>query len=87
MSSFERLHRSGEHGWRHAVQRTVRTFLVVVDPPVFNDSPCIRDVGEPVFIETLVTKLAVETLDEGILNRLSRSNEVQRDAILLGPEP
>ena len=43
--------------------------------------------GGPVFIETLVTKLAVETLDEGILNRLSRSNEVQRDAILLGPEP
>ncbi len=41
--------------------------------------------GEPVLVEALVAKLAVEALDEAVLDRLARPDEDQRHAAVVGP--
>ena len=61
-----------------------RSALVVL-PPIFNDSPGMGEIREPVFVETFVAKRAVEALNEGVLRRLAGLDELQRDAVVVGP--
>ena len=42
-------------------------------------------ITEPVFIQTLIPKLAVEALNVRVLRRLSRLNQQGCDAVLVGP--
>ena len=63
----------------------MRPDLVVVDPPLLDDPARIVERFEPVDVEAFVAELPVEALDVGVLVRLSRVDESQVDASLLGP--
>jgi len=63
----------------------VRSFCVVVDPPVFDDLPRLADACEPVLIQTLIPEPPIETLDVGILGRLAWVDEVQLHAVVICP--
>lgn len=41
--------------------------------------------NKPVFVQAFVAEPTVEALDIGILHRLARSNERERNACLVGP--
>src|SRR5689334_18447044 len=58
---------------------------VVLLLPSVDDYTSMRQAPEPVEIQTLVAELAVEAFDMGILRGLARLNEVQRDAVRIGP--
>jgi hypothetical protein len=63
----------------------VRPLLVVVLVPRLDNGPGLGHRGEPVLVEALVPQLAVEALDEGVLHRLARLDEVQPHPSLVGP--
>ena len=46
------------------VEARVRSMCVVVDPPFLDDLAGFVEVGEQVFVETLVTQAAVEACDK-----------------------
>jgi len=52
---------------RHSVQRTVRSNVVVVLSPGFDDLAGVLQAREPVQVQAEVPELAVEALDEGVL--------------------
>ena len=41
--------------------------------------------SKPMSVQTLVAELAVEALDEAVLDRLARTDEVELDASAVGP--
>ena len=47
---------------RQTSQRPVRAGLIVVEPPGFDDLPCIAHAPEPVQVQALVPQPAVEAL-------------------------
>jgi hypothetical protein len=49
----------------------MRSVGVVADPPFFNDLTGFLEVGEQVRVEALVTKPAIEALDEAVLHRFA----------------
>src|SRR5215468_206446 len=61
------------------------THLVVIDPPRLDPRARIVEVEKPVLVEALVTELAVERFDEGIVDRFTGSDEMQLNAILGRP--
>ena len=63
----------------------MRSVGVVVDPPFFDDRPCLAEVGEHVLVETLVSQAAVEAFDEAILHRFAGGDVVPFDGVLLLP--
>src|SRR6184192_2790837 len=63
----------------------MRTDLVEIDPPLLDDPACIVEVEEPVLVEALVAKLAVEAFDVGILDWLAGADEVQLHPDPVGP--
>jgi hypothetical protein len=50
--------------------------MIVIVPPRFNRLSRIRETGKPMLIQAFVTKLAIETLDIRILDRLPRVKNV-----------
>lgn len=64
----------GVDGRSQSPERSVRSVLVVVAPPCFDDGACFGKVAEEVFVQAFVAKPAVEGLDEGVLHRLARRN-------------
>lgn len=60
--------------------------MVVVGPPLVDFMSSIGQAQKPVLIEAAIAELAVEALDEGILCRLARLDEGQRDLPLTRPE-
>lgn len=60
-------------------------FVVVLTPRLHLFASVVK-AHEPVRIEALRPELAVERLDEGIVGRLAGSGEIERDALLVGPE-
>ena len=63
----------------------VRPFPIVFDSPLFDFAARIVERDEDVFVETLLPQPAVEALDEGVLNRLARLDELQLHAAFVGP--
>ena len=49
---------------------------ILVDPPIFDGPPGVGEADEPMFVQALITEPAVEALDEGVLNGLTRFDEV-----------
>src|SRR5690349_828162 len=47
--------------------------------------PCLLDRSPPVGVNPLVAHLAVEAPGERVLGRLARLDELDRDAVLVGP--
>ena len=65
-------------GFRRLVSQTaVGTFPVVVLTPGIDQLSSFLQRGEPVFVQTGVAKLAVEALNERVLNGLAWLNETQ----------
>ena len=58
---------------------------VVVEPPGFDCLAGLREAHQPVLIEALVSKLAIEALDEAVLYRLAWTDESELDAVAIGP--
>ncbi len=58
---------------------------VVVDPPGFDDSSCLRERTEDVFVEAFVAQPAVEGFHEGVLNRPAGCDVVPLYACLFDP--
>jgi len=63
----------------------VRTIGVVLAAPALDVKLRVAEREKPVLIETFVPQFAVETLDEGILDRLARLDEAELDAPVGGP--
>ena len=64
----------------------MRTDLVVVSTPSLAFSACLVEAEEPVGVQALGAELAVQALDEGVVDRLAGPAEVERDAAQLGPQ-
>jgi hypothetical protein len=64
----------------------VRSLLVIVSTPSLAFSSRIVEAHEPMRVQTFGSEFAVERLDEGVVSRLARSGEVERDAALISPE-
>jgi hypothetical protein len=67
------------------VEGAVGTDFVVVAPPGFNLCSCVRQVEEPVLVQAFVPELAVEAFDEGVLDGLAGSDELNPDLGMVGP--
>jgi hypothetical protein len=63
----------------------VRPALIVVAAPRFDLGPSVGQRQEPVRIQTLVARATIERFYKGIVGRLARAAEVQRDAVLVRP--
>src|SRR5665647_2332013 len=61
-------------------------FFVVVSAPILQFCPGVVKGEEPVRVQTLRAETSVEGFDEGIVSRLARPAEVERDAIDVGPQ-
>ena len=59
--------------------------MVVIIAPVGQEAPGVGEPQEPVLIQALVPQLPVEAFDVAVLRRLARLDEVQLDAVLVGP--
>src|SRR6266850_2536793 len=70
---------------RTIVQGAVRALLIVVHAPPFDQHPGLVQHGEPVFVETFIPHLPVETLHVGVLHRLAGLDELLLHAALVGP--
>src|SRR5215212_648313 len=55
----------------------MRAPVVVVQPPRLDSAPGIGEADEPMAIETFVAQPSLKTLDEGVLDGLTRLDEVQ----------
>jgi hypothetical protein len=66
-------------------ERAVRPHGVVVNAPSFDQRGRVSQIQEPVLVQTLVTKLPVEALDERVLDRPARFDELQANAALVRP--
>src|SRR5687768_10391072 len=70
---------------RLLVERRVGSDGVVVHAPRLDRGGRIGEADRPVLVQALVAKLAVETLDIGVLDRLAGTNEAQIDLAGVGP--
>jgi hypothetical protein len=66
-------------------QRRVRTPVVVVVDPIRDAASGVIEAEEQGFIEKLISHTSFQALDEGILDRLARCDEVPVDAGVLAP--
>ena len=60
------------------IERTVRPHRVVIDAPRFNQPLRVGQANKPVFVEALVAKFPVETLDVRVFDRLAGADETER---------
>ena len=67
-----------------SVQRTVRSCLIVIDSSGFDAMSCIGQRFELIAIQTFVPKASVEQLNIAVFRGLSRTDEVESYAVLLG---
>lgn len=66
-------------------ERTMRPLGVVLDTPLLNQPLGVAHRDEPVLVQAFIAEPPVEALDIGILHRLARPNERQRDTGFVGP--
>ena len=63
----------------------MRSGLVEVRPPRLDLAPGVVQRQEPVRVQAFIAQPAIEAFHEGIVGRLSRPAEVQRDTVDVGP--
>src|SRR5512137_2990385 len=63
----------------------VRPFPIVFDSPPFDFASRVVKRDEDMLVQALLAQPAVEALDEGVLDRLARLDELQLNAALVGP--
>ena len=52
---------------RHISERAVGSVFIVFDAPVLDFLLCISQAQEPVYVQTLISKAAIERFDERII--------------------
>ena len=52
---------------------------VIVDPPRFDDTTCLRRLAEGVLVEECATQLAIKRIHEGVLHRFARRHVMPFD--------
>ena len=75
-----------QHNRRLVADRAVRALFVVVLTPILQFFLGVSKAQEPVSVQTFCPEAAIERFDEGVVGRLARPGEVERDAALIGPE-
>jgi hypothetical protein len=70
---------------RQVAQRAVWAYLVVIDPPGFDDLSRAVQCQKPVLVEAFLAELAMKALDAAVLPRPAWGDEVQRDLVLVSP--
>lgn len=63
----------------------MRSTVIVITSPRFNQLLGVRDRFKAVHVQTFVAQPPVEAFDKGIFHGLSGSNEVERDTSLVRP--
>ena len=63
----------------------MRAFPIVLDAPLFDLAPRIVERNENVLVEAFLAQPRIEALDMRVLDRLSRFDELQAYAMLVGP--
>lgn len=63
----------------------MRSHTVVVEPPLFKATARFFDADEQMLVEAFIATLAVEALDEGVLHRLTGSDEAELDVTPMRP--
>jgi hypothetical protein len=76
---------SGEFLRSEIAERAVRPDLVVVLTPCFDLAARVVERNEEVLIEAFVAQPSVEALDESVLNRFARFDELDPHPALVGP--
>src|SRR5213078_1794293 len=71
---------SMKHCWHLVADRAVRSHLVVVSTPSLAFSACLVEAEEPIGVQALSPKLAVQAFDECVVGRLAGPAEVESDA-------
>jgi hypothetical protein len=66
-------------------ERLMRTELVVVAPPIFDNESSVGQGSELVFVEAFVSEAAVKRFDVGVLGWLTRVDEVQPNSPIASP--
>jgi putative transposase len=69
-----------KHCWHLVADRAVRSHLVVVSTPSLAFSACLVEAEEPIGVQALSPKLAVQAFDECVVGRLAGPAEVKSDA-------
>src|SRR5204862_1313287 len=77
---------SMKHCWHLVADRAVRSDLVVVSTPSLAFSACLVEAEEPIGVQALSPKLAVQAFDECVVGRLAGPAEVESDAAHEGPQ-
>ena len=71
--------------WAESTERCVRPHSVVVLAPVGSEVTHVPEASEAMLVEELVPDATVEALREGVLDRLSRPDEVMLDLVGIAP--
>ncbi len=66
-------------------QALLRSLFVVFPPPGLNYYLCVRQAGEPVFVQAFITEAPVKRFDVGILMGLTWLNQEQLYTSLMSP--
>ncbi|KAF0180278.1 MAG: hypothetical protein FD164_1815, partial [Nitrospirae bacterium] len=66
-------------------QSAMRSLLIVIKPPLFNDSASMFHAHKPVLIQAFISKPSVGAFNIRIIDRLARANEVQLHSSGIGP--
>lgn len=61
------------------------TALVIILPPVINRFPGMKNIAEPVFLQTLIAKASVKTLNKSVLRWLTWLDKPSFHTMLKGP--
>src|SRR5690349_4420162 len=77
---------TGELTWCPLPQRSVRTALIVFPPPAFDDLLGLGQGHEPVHIQTLGSKRAIERLHVRIVRGLSRARKIDLYPVVVSPK-
>src|SRR5690242_11085644 len=70
---------------RQLPQGTMRAHRIVVRAPRFDSFACIVQADERLLVQTLLAQSAVEALDVRVFHRLTRTDELQSDAMFVRP--
>ena len=72
-----------EFAWRPVVKSSVRTTLIIVPSPSFDELLYFGECFELVHVETFISKNSVERFDKRVISRLSRSGEIDLGPVLI----
>ena len=77
---------TGHKGGRSLIAKArMRSHLVVVPTPAFDQNPSLGPGAEPLHVQAFVAELAIEALADAILPRLARIDQRRSDLLLADP--